>query len=199
MSLLFETIKIDNGKVCNIDYHNERLNRSRRVLFGSSNNVNLEDVIVIPEQNQLHVARCRLVYNDEIRKIDYFPYKPRTINSLRLVECNDIDYSFKYDDRSKLDELFEQRGDADEILIVKKGFITDTSFTNIVFYDSEKWITPSKPLLQGTKRSQLLKENTITESEIRVEDLRHFSKAVLVNAMLGFNPKNYIEIPRIGF
>ncbi len=193
MSLLFETIKIDNGKVCNIDYHNERLNRSRRELFGSSNNVNLEDIIVIPEQMQLHVARCKVVYDDEIRKIEFFSYQPREISSLKLVECNDIDYSHKYEDRTKLNELFGQRGGADDILIIKNGFVTDTSTANIVFYDGKRWITPSTPLLPGTQRARLMKEGIIVEKEIKMNDLEQFEKAVLINAMVEFNEEAIVN------
>jgi len=198
MSLLFETIKVDNSKVTNIDYHNERLNRSRNALFGSRNSVDIKKLIKVPGNLQLRVARCRIVYNEEIRKIEYFPYEPRIIKSLKIVDCDDIDYSFKYYDRSRLDELLKLKGKADEILIIKNGLVTDTSFSNIVFYDGEKWITPSDPLLKGTKREQLLKEKIISETEIRVSDLKTFQKAVLVNAMLGLEEGSFIMMSNIG-
>ena len=199
MSLLFETIRIDNSKICNIAYHNERLNRSRRALFGSKNHIDLENLIVIPKDLRLRVARCRVSYDEEIRKIEFFPYKPMIIKSLKLIECKDIDYSLKYEDRSKLNELLEQRGDADDILIVKNGLVTDTSIANIVFYDGRKWVTPSTPLLKGTQRAKLLKEGIIFEKEIKVDDLELFNKAILVNGMLEFNPTNYINIDKIKF
>lgn len=197
MSLLFETIRIDNSKICNIEYHNERLNWSRRELFGSENHIDLENLIIIPKDLLLGVARCRVSYESEIRKIEFMQYQPRKINSLKIVECNDVNYSFKYDNRSKLNELFELRGDADEILIVKNGFITDTSIANIVFYDGRKWVTPSTPLLKGTQRARLLKEGIIVEDEIRISELEKFNKAIAVNAMLEFNPNNYISIDKI--
>ncbi|MCD4681375.1 MAG: aminotransferase class IV family protein [Bacteroidales bacterium] len=199
MSLLFETIKIDNSKACNIEYHNERLNRSRRALFSSEDPIDLAMLIIVPENMRSGVVRCRVAYEDEIRKVEYFPYQPRKIRSLKLIECDDIDYSFKFDDRTKLNELLKQKGNADDILIVKNKFITDTSFSNIVFHDGKKWITPSTPLLQGTKRTQLLKEKIIKEDEIKVSDLRNFSKAVLINAMVGFEPGDYIDVGRINF
>lgn len=199
MSQLFETIKIENSRISNIEYHNERLNRSRRELFGSKDRIDLQNLIVIPENMQSRVAKCRVVYDMVIRKIEFYPYAPKEIKSLKLIECNDIDYSFKYEERSKLNELFEQRGDTDDILIVKNGFITDTSIANIVLFDGEKWVTSSTPLLPGTQRTKLLKEGVIIEQEIRLADLGRFKKLIVVNAMLEFDPENYISIERINF
>lgn len=197
MSLLFETIKIDNSIVCNIDFHNDRMNRSRKALFNADDFFDLKKLIAVPKEMKSGIVRCRILYDKEIRKIEFFKYSPRVIRSLKLIECNDIDYSFKFDDRTKLNELLKQKGNADDILIVKNKFITDTSFSNIVFHDGKKWITPSTPLLQGTKRTQLLKEKIIKEDEIKVSNLRNFSKAVLINAMVGFEEGNYISMSNI--
>lgn len=199
MCLLFETIRIENSKTCNIKYHNERLNRSRRELFGSKELIDLENFIIIPQNIKSQVTRCRVSYGREIRKIEFFPYQPRKIKSLKLIECNNIDYSFKYEERSELNKLFDQRGDADDILIFKDGYITDTSIANIVFFDGRKWITPSSPLLPGTQRAKLLNEDIIGEKEIKVNDLKHFDKAILINAMVGFKIGNYIDIDNIYF
>jgi len=196
---LFETIKIDNSKVCNIDYHNERLNRSRKALFNSDDYFDLEQLIIVPEEMKSGIVRCRVLYDQEIRKIDFFNYTPRVIRSLKLIESNDIDYSFKFDNRTKINELLKQKGDADDILIIKNSFVTDTSYTNIVFFDGERWITPSTPLLKGTQRARLLKEGIIVEDEIKVADLERFEKAVLINAMVGFEESSYISIDRINF
>jgi len=199
MSLLFETIKIDNSIVCNIDFHNDRMNRSRKALFNADDFFNLTKLIVVPKEIKSGIVKCRILYDKEIRKIEFFKYAPRVIRSLKLIECNDIDYSFKFDDRTKLNELLKQKGNADDILIVKNKFITDTSFSNIVFHDGEKWITPSTPLLQGTKRTRLLKEGIIIEDEIKVNDMKGFKKAVLINAMVGFEEGAYIDVDRINF
>ena len=54
-------------------------------------------------------------------------YCMRAISSLRLVTCDDIDYAYKSADRSRLG----LRGNADEIIIVRNGLLTDTSYSNI--------------------------------------------------------------------
>ena len=65
----------------------------------------------------------------------------REIRSLKVVVDDRIDYSFKSADRSSLNRLTAQKGDCDEIIIVKNGLVTDTSFTNIAVFDGEQWLT----------------------------------------------------------
>ncbi len=67
---------------------------------------------------------------------------------------------------------------------MKNGFVTDTSYANIVFWDGGKWITPTSPLLHGTARDRLLDSNQITEAEIAIDDLKNYSKAKIINAMI---------------
>jgi 4-amino-4-deoxychorismate lyase len=116
-----------------------------------------------------------------------------------MVVDNEIDYQFKYTDRARLEEL-KRRTKADEILIVKNGYITDTSFSNIIFFDWEnKWVTPATPLLKGTKRKELLEKGMIHEKEIRPYDLKDFTKARLINAMLDIEDGEEIETGNIFF
>jgi 4-amino-4-deoxychorismate lyase len=89
------------------------------------------------------------------------------VNSLKLVDvCSDFDYHLKFADRSALNSLRELRGDCDEILIVKNGYITDTSYSNVVFTDGQHFVAPSTFLLPGTMRASLLNWGLITEATI---------------------------------
>lgn len=108
----------------------------------------------------------------------------REIRSLKLVEDNEIDYSFKSTDRAPLNRLTARKGDCDEVLIVKKGLLTDTSFTNVAVFDGERWLTPRHPLLLGTKRASLLERQVIKEADISVETLMNAQKVSLINAMI---------------
>ena len=67
-----------------------------------------------------------------ILSITFTAYRRKKIDSLKLMEA-DVAYSFKYSDRSVLNTLLQEKGDCDEILIVKNSCITDTSFSNVVF------------------------------------------------------------------
>ncbi len=184
---LLETIKIHNRQIKNIAWHNQRFNRTRFELFGIKEPLALENIIQIPDDLSNEVYKCRIIYSEEIEKVEFEKYTPKNINSLKVVEYNEIDYSYKYYKRDKINELFQQRGNCDDILIVKNGLVTDTSFANVVFWDWEKWITPAQPLLAGTARARLLYSKEIFEAEIKADDIQKYTKARIINAMNELN------------
>ena len=80
------------------------------------------------------------------------------------------------------------REEGDDILIIKDLLVTDTSIANIAFETSGgEWITPKNPLLKGTTRARLLDEGKLKEADIRVHELRSFTKVALLNAMIDFD------------
>ena len=106
------------------------------------------------------------------------------VASLRLVTSDKIDYSYKRTNREGLNELFGRRGNADDILIVKDGYLTDTSIANIALYDGNSWYTPAHPLLRGTKRAELLDNQLIVEKDISWLQLDDYTHIMLFNAMI---------------
>lgn len=190
---------MQDGFLQNLEYHNARLNYSRKTLYKSPDIIDLEQAMQIPADCRLGVYKCKVIYSREIKNVEFKPYLPRTIKSLRLIEDNSILYSFKYSNRGRLNALLTHRERYDEILIIKNGFITDTSYSNIVFFDGEQWLTPSTPLLKGTMRSFLLDNNLIIEKEIKATDIRSFEKARLINAMIPFESGMDIKIAKIGY
>lgn len=190
MEQYLETIRIEEGRACHLPYHNQRMNETRAHL-GLSDGLDLEAVIGDVSIYQQR-TRCRIVYDTEIRSVEFFPYQIRLVKTLRLVEDNQVDYGCKYADRSALNRCFAQRGACDDVLIVQNGDVTDTTIANVAFWNGETWFTPSTPLLKGTMRASLLDSHQIQEAKIRVEDLSHFSRLRLFNAMISFGE---IELP----
>jgi len=199
MSLLFETIRLQDGILQNIEYHTIRLNHSRKSLYKSPDEIDLNQVIRIPSTCRYGLYKCRVTYSKEVKSIDFEPYQPHVVKSLRLIEDDSILYNYKYTNRGSLNKLLTKRERFDEIIIVKKGYITDTSYSNIVFFDGTSWLTPSTPLLHGTMRSFLLENNLISEMVIKVSDLKQFQKARLINAMMPFESGKDIKIEKIGY
>jgi len=190
MSLLLETIKIENGLICNIEWHNRRCNKSRRELFSIKQEINIMEYLTPPPKG---LFRCRVLYSDKIESIEYIPYSPKKITSIKIVKSQ-ISYDYKYSNRNELNALLLPN--YDEILIEKDGFITDTSIANIAFFSDldNGWITPKKPLLEGTTRAKLIEENFLSEKEIKKEELQNFSHFALMNAMIGFQIQKNITI-----
>jgi len=179
-----ETLLITN-QIENLKYHNLRMNKTRKYFY-NLDEIDLKDYIkIIPNK------RVRVLYNDKILKVEYFDLIQRNFNNFKIVESN-IDYDFKYENRDKLNSL--KVDGYDEIIIVKNGFITDTTISNLAFFNGKEWHTPKKPLLKGTKRAELLEKGIIKEKEIRVENIKNYQKMAMINAILGFYEIDKINI-----
>ena len=185
MCQLFETIKIINGKPNNLHLHEKRMNISRHSLFNNNDILSLSDTIQVPEDFRSGTVKCRVIYSSSIKSVEYLSYTTANIKTLKKIEAGNLDYSYKYTDRSCLTSLID-KSLADDILLVKNGCITDVSFANIVFTDGNLWVTPDTPLLYGTMREFLILRGVIESVKIRVEDLSLFTHFRLINAMLGF-------------
>ena len=180
-----ETMCASKGYIKLMDYHNDRLNRTRREVFGKSDVIDLRDYID-PDVSSPCI-KVRVVYGiNGILEVTYAPYSPKNIRTLRLITCNDIDYTYKSTDRSALSALAAMKGSCDEILIVKNGQITDTSYTNFAVNINNRWLTPRRPLLKGTRREWLLDKEIITEADIKAEDLTPETDIMLFNGMMDF-------------
>ena len=196
MCLLTEAIRVENKKVCNLEYHQARFDLTREKLFGLKERIILADAIQLPGDINNSSYKCKIVYSEQIHSVDFVLYEKRLPKTIRLVYDDMIDYSFKYEDRERLKNLVESSG-ADEVVIVKNGKITDTSRSNIVLKKGNKYITPTTYLLNGTMRKKMLVENQIYEEDVSVESLFTYEKLFLINAMLNLENQPGFPISEI--
>ena len=184
-----ETIKVEDGLIKNLELHIERARATAMKFFGVEKEYKFGELLSHEELGKASgIYKLRVVYSKEILNFSFEPYRMREIHTLRAVDGSGVDYSFKYESRGGIEALFEQRGNCDDILIIKDGFVTDTSYCNFICSDGSGLYTPSTPLLKGTKREQLLREGVIKERDIRIEDLKKYSEFYLINAMFGPQP-----------
>lgn len=187
MSLLIESIKLRDGEFRNLFYHEQRMLRSLSMLCGADDDFNLERFLSNIQFPSTGLFKCRILYDDLRKEVEFIPYQQKIINTLRIVEHDRISYEYKYADRRSIDRLFELRRECDDILIIRKGLVTDSSVSNIVFRKGKDWLTPWSALLKGTQRQKLVEENIIMQEEITVEDIRSFDTFKLINAMTEFD------------
>lgn len=182
MCLLLETIKIVDGQVQNLPYHITRMNNSVQALFrGGYNFSTLE--IKVPVNCRSGVFKCRILYAPEIKEIQFLPYQKRSIKKIVFIKDDEIEYPFKYADRTCFTQYTDKLKQDEEIIIIKKSFITDSSFSNIALWDGHQWVTPATPLLNGTKRQQLLNAHFMVEKTLSLQDFYSCEKISLINAM----------------
>lgn len=195
--LFIETLRIDDGQVRNPQAHLRRMERTLREAFGGGEGF-LPDEEMIPAHCRQGVVKCRIVYGRRVERIDFAPYVPRKVGSLRLVEADEgLDYHLKYADRSALEHLAERRDGCDEILIVQEGQITDTSYSNVALYDGRRYVTPEACLLPGTRREALLRAGILHKERITPDDMARFERVVLINAMLGLEENVSVPTDRV--
>lgn len=198
MSLLLETLKIENGNILNIGLHNERMARSLYGIFGLKKEPDLEKIINVPEFAWNGIYKCRVVYDDRTTQVEFLPYIIRSVRSLKLIINENICYPYKFNARNEINRLMEMRGDCDDILIIKKGMVTDSSYSNVVFRDlNGNWVTPSTYLLPGTRRASLIQQGLISETDISFSDIPEYYELKLINAMLGLDDSEGIPVRNI--
>ncbi len=187
MCQFIESIAYKDGVLLNLDHHQKRVDRTLDHHYINSK-INLSE-IKLPLKSGLH--KCRIVYNRNIKEIVLTPYFFKKIKSIKLVSAN-INYQFKYANRQLFKHLVEKNSNYDEVIIVKQGKITDSSYANVCLFDGSDWFTPEKPLLEGTKSALLLSSKIIQKKAIKAKDLKQYKKISLINAMLDLGD---IELP----
>lgn len=183
MSLFFETIRVENNHAQHLYYHEQRMKKASGIPYELTQHIDAPD---------MHLYRCKVIYDTKIREIQYHPYKARHITTLRCIESH-INYTHKFLNREEIDTLFSQRGTEDDILITQNGLLKDTSIANIALFIKGKWLTPKQPLLYGTTRERLLDKGFLQSADLHIEDIKKADNFALLNAMVGFK-----EIPTLG-
>ena len=187
MSQLFlESIKVVNRDAQNILCHQRRMARTFERFWPDAAVPSLPDV-ALSQICTTGVCKLRVVYGvSGIVDARCAPYQLRSIRSLRVVDGGNVDYSYKSADRACLDGLASAKNGCDDVIILRDGLVTDTSFSNWAVFDGGAWLTPRRPLLCGTKRELLLAGGVIIEADLSIDDLMRSRCVRLFNAMVEF-------------
>jgi len=187
MCQFIETMCVEQGRIINLDYHLERIKNTRKHFWNTEKTVPTDQLSALAATQDSR-AKLRFTYDKEnIYDLSCTPYNTRKIERLKLLENNDIEYRYKSVNRSVINLLKAETEPTEEIVIVKQNRLTDTSYTNIALFDGSQWITPSTPLLKGTRRAQLLDTGRLIECEVLATDLKSFQSISLINAMMDLN------------
>ncbi|WP_282180779.1 aminotransferase class IV [Maribacter stanieri] len=194
---LFESVCIENSQIKNEHYHESRFRSSYIQQYKTHPNYSLFDGIHLTNLDNALKYKLRIGYKQHGTRYSISLYENSIPTSLQLVNDDTINYSLKRNNRKKLNQLFDQRGNSEDVLIVRNGLITDASYSNILFTDGKLITTPSTPLLQGTCRARLLDDNKITEAHILESDIQNFKSFQLVNALNDFDDTRWVPISKI--
>jgi 4-amino-4-deoxychorismate lyase len=181
-----ETICAEFGVPNNLDFHQERLDRTL-YHFHAVAKINIKELLEPIDIETAPKTKIRMVYNLEGKHvITQEAYQKRQIANIKLVDIGNRAYDFKYADRKWIYALLEEAG-SDEIIMVKDGLVTDSSIANLAFFNGAQWVTPERPLLEGTRRAALLAKGVIHPATIPATELHGFRNVKCINAMTGWN------------
>jgi len=180
MSQFIESVCFDGG-YRNLSYHQHRVDKTFETYFPWEDPLSIRTLL--PSLDVPGKHKVRIVYDDSAHKVEVSAYFPAPLNSMRLVTDNLIEYGLKSTNRKRLLQL-KENAQVDDIIIVKKGFVTDGSISNLAFWNGKQWVTPATYLLNGVKRRSLLKSGNLIEKEIKESDINQYEKVTLINAML---------------
>lgn len=188
MSRFLETLCIVDGIPRHLFWHQHRIKATLQHFYPGMAEAHapfdLQDVLAscpVPSSGKI---KCRILYDLHTLSVEFVSYQQHEIRRLKLVEIPEgFDYRYKYADRSHIDKWYAQRGRADDILMTRDGWVTDTSYANIAFRNGDKWYTPSLPLLAGTTWKRLICEGVLIPRPIHQTDLHRFEAFRIFNAM----------------
>jgi 4-amino-4-deoxychorismate lyase len=194
---LLESIFIKNGEIQNLAFHQARLEASLKELYPKARPINLHEEIET-QYARFAEVKCRILYTSKITGMEFLAYERKIISTLQVVETQ-MDYSHKYENRTEIIELADsQKKQANDILMLKNGLITDSSYANILFKTPNKeLLTPALPLLPGTMRAKLLAEQKIKPATIAISDLSNFTHFALVNAFWDLDAVSWQPVENI--
>lgn len=189
-----EAIEWSQGRAHRLPYHQRRVEAAFRCLYPGVTAFSLSDELekrqhLFPVQG---TYKLRLEYNEQLQTVEFQEYRLRSISTLKMVETGQPTLDYKSSVRALIDEAFSARGTADDVLLVRDGMLTDTSYANIALYDGTKWKSPRIPLLYGTRRAYLIDRQQIETADIRADELHRFQLIRLFNALIDFGA---VELP----
>ena len=184
---LIESIRVEQGKAHLLAYHQERVSKSLNYLGGITQSIDVETIVgqCLSDTTIDHDSIYKLRFEYDllgVYNVRLTPYKHIRCLFLSTISSLDV-YSYKWLNRSAL--LHPQISSTDEVLFTYQGYLTDTSYSNIVLetYSGER-ISPRRPLLRGLQRQYLLDQGEITLADLTLDDLLQCKCVHLINAML---------------
>ncbi len=195
MCHFIESIRLENGNVKLLDYHQDRMDRTTFHHFACQNQVEISKIIEKMELPTIGVYKIRILYSRNEQNIEMSPYQQKTYSDFEIIELPDhFNYAYKFADRTLFETLSMHLNPQTIAIFSQKSMLTDALYANLVFQKNGILYTPNTPLLNGVQRQFLLENNKITEIKISTHDIFSFEKVGLINAMIPLENVEFVEI-----
>jgi len=187
MFSFLETICVENGGLKHSNYHQKRVNDTFDSIYPGLVAFDLKEAFVKQNIPSKGIYRARVIYEEQIKSIEFLPYQEKKIDSFKIINAGEFDYGFKWADRSYFEQVLLENKDVDEVIFELDGKIQDCTIANLAFLKNGIWYTPKNPLHWGTTRARLIDENKIQETDILLDELSSYSHICLINVFRGLS------------
>jgi len=181
----FESIACIQGKPRNLNLHQARMAQTYLDHFGMRCPFDLASMAQHLDFSPPVKQKWKCYYNEDETKNEIKSYTPSHPLSFACIATK-IDYPYKYSDRSPLIRIKNSLPNGIEPIIIINNALTDTSYSNLIFYKDGKWYTSECYLLRGTMRQSLLDQHLVKECHISLSNVHTFSHFKCINALNSF-------------
>lgn len=195
---LFETMKIENGKIIFSEEHINRLKTACSFFLFRFNEKKVRKYLdKLSSQYSKGFFRVRLNIDKwgnlktEVNAYQYLPSEIRIIVSAERINPQNKYQYFKTTNRKLYENEYSEyssRGFFDVLFLNKREEVAEGSFTNIFLRKSDQWFTSpvSSGILPGIYRSFFMKSNSwIQEKILHINDLYDADEIILTNSLRG--------------
>lgn len=179
-----ESIRVFGGKAENLSYHQARVRDTFAHHFRNRKPVSLQQVIDDNPPPENGLFKLRIVYSETVEVAEYLPYLTPHFKIFRCFSVpDDFEYQFKSANRQLFDEISQKAG-ADVLpVLIRKGVVTDSTITNLIFKKRDQWFTPTSLLLQGVQLQKVTEAFPLHRIKIRETEIETFDAIYPINAL----------------
>jgi para-aminobenzoate synthetase/4-amino-4-deoxychorismate lyase len=113
----------------------------------------------------------------------------------RPVDPTDVWLFHKTTRRAPYERRRDARPDVDDVVLVNtRGEVTESTIANLAVRVGGRWVTPplDSGLLPGTYRAVLVRDGTLSERPVTVDELRAANEIALVSSVRGWRPATLV-------
>lgn len=196
---LFETMRVENGKISLLDKHLNRMAQSAFALNMPFSLSQAKDKV----KTALHhlcddkTYRLKLILTRSgSLKTEYSPLNPLIGNQKVIISpnrlpnqnplrCHKITHRPEYD---KAWQEAEKVGAFDALLFNQNGDLLEGGRSSVMIFIENQWLTPdlSLHILSSIARCELMQKNTVRESKISINTVQRAEKILVGNALRGW-------------
>lgn len=198
---LFETLRVDQGQVGDLEAHLDRLYAGlpRIGIEGEDQEALAAGVIAVAASSPWPVARMRITVTPAMRLVSLASYTPPVgpVSAVLLPEpwvCSRSPLaglkSLSYQANRLALRRAEAAGAFEALLLNEQGRLVEGSRSNVVLALPDGLFTPpvEDGCLPGTVRRRLLERGAIAERSLAPADLDAASQVLLTNSLIGVLP-----------